>query len=203
MVDLWTWMIELIQTHGYAGAFLVSILGNISIFIPVPFALVIYAFGSILNPLALGIVAGIGSTIGELSAYLIGVGGRKIIQERYGQKLDAIREIIRKYGVVAIFLSALLPIPDDLILIPLGMMRYDIKKTFLAMLTGKTIMCIFLAYAGFYSLSIVKQIGEDTGLTGIVASAIVLIVIIVAMLKIDWVKIAEVAEDRLRVLRGQ
>ncbi len=203
MVDLWTWMIDLVQTYGYAGAFIVSILGNISIFIPVPFALIIYAFGSVLNPLALGIIAGLGSTIGELSAYLIGMGGRKIIQAHYGKRLDAIREIIRKYGFIAIFLSALLPIPDDLILIPLGMMRYDIKKTFLAMIIGKTIMCIFLSYAGFYSLSFVKQIGEETGLTGIIISAIALILIIVAMLKIDWVKIAEVTEDRLRILRGQ
>ena len=203
MIDVWAWMIELIQMHGYLGAFLGSIIGNISIFIPVPFALVIYAFGSILNPLLLGIVAGLGSTIGEVTAYLIGVGGRKIIEKHYGQRLDAIKTIIKKYGFVAIFLAALLPIPDDLLLIPLGMMRYEAKKIFVAMILGKTILCTFLAYAGLYSFTFVQQLEAGAGPIGIVVSLIMLIVIVIAMLKIDWVKVAEVTEDRLRILRGQ
>jgi len=66
---------ELVAVYGYVGAFLVCILGNISIFIHIPFALIVYAFGSMLNPLLLGLVSGLGSTIGEMVSYHIGWGG--------------------------------------------------------------------------------------------------------------------------------
>ena len=190
-MDVWTWMMELVTVYGYVGAFLVCILGNISIFIPIPFALIVYAFGSTLNPLLLGLVSGLGSTIGEMVSYLLGWGGRKIIESRYGSRLDAAKKLIERYGALSVFLIALLPVPDDLLLIPLGMMKYDIKKTFIAMLLGKTIMCILLAYAGAFSFSYLRDIFASGGVVGGIASAVLLAIIIIAMLKIDWAKMLE------------
>jgi len=119
---------NLVATYGYAGAFLISIFGNFTIFFPVPFVLTIYAFGATLNPLILGLVCGLGSTVGEFSAYLIGRGGRRIIDERYGERLESAKLLVQKYGMAVIFVFAVLPLPDDLILIPLGMLRYNLKR---------------------------------------------------------------------------
>jgi len=190
-MDIWLWMTELVNSYGYLGAFIICIIGNISIILPVPFALVVYAFGSTLNPLILGIVAGVGSTIGEMSAYLIGRGGRKVIEDRYGNRLDAVRKLIERHGMMVIILVALLPIPDDLLLIPLGMMKYPAKKLLAAMLIGKTGMCLFLAYAGAYSLTYFKDLFASGGDLGLVASLILLAVIIVALLKYDWAKLID------------
>jgi len=190
-LDVWTWMMELVTVYGYVGAFLVCILGNISIFIPIPFALIVYAFGSTLNPLLLGIVSGLGSTIGEMVSYFLGWGGRKIIESRYGSRLDAVKKLVGRYGALSVFLIALLPVPDDLLLIPLGMMKYDIKKTFIAMLLGKTLMCISLAYAGAFSFSYLRDVFAAGGVVGEVASVVLLVVVIIVMLKIDWAKMLE------------
>jgi uncharacterized membrane protein YdjX (TVP38/TMEM64 family) len=190
-MDIWAWMMELVTSYGYLGAFLVCIMGNISIFLPIPFALIVYAFGATLNPLLLGLVSGLGSTIGEMASYFLGWGGRKVIENRYGSRLDAVEKLIERYGALSVFLFALLPIPDDLLLIPLGMMKYDIKKTFFAMLLGKTIMCLFLAYAGAFSLNYMKDIFSSGGVFSGVLSVILLVLIIIAMLKIDWVKMLE------------
>jgi membrane protein DedA with SNARE-associated domain len=184
-------MMELVTVYGYWGAFAVCILGNFSIIIPIPFALIVYAFGSTLNPLLLGLVSGLGSTIGEMVSYFLGWGGRKMIESRYGSRLDAVEKLIDRYGALTVFLVALLPIPDDLLLIPLGMMKYDIKKTFIAMLLGKTIMCILLAYAGAFSFSYLRDIFASGGVVGGIASAVLLAIIIIAMLKIDWAKMLE------------
>ena len=184
-------MTELVTVYGYLGAFLVCILGNISILMPIPFALVVYAFGSTLNPLLLGLVSGLGSAIGEMVSYLLGWGGRKMIESRYGSRLDAVEKLIDRYGALTVFIVALLPIPDDLLLIPLGMMKYDIKKTFIAMLLGKTLLCISLAYAGAFSFSYLRDVFAAGGIVGEVASLILLAVIIIAMLKIDWAKMLE------------
>jgi len=71
---MWEWMEGFVRSYGYMGAFFISIFGNFTIFFPVPFTITIYAFGATLDPLILGVVCGLGSTIGEFSAYLVGRG---------------------------------------------------------------------------------------------------------------------------------
>lgn len=187
-MSVWGWMADLVTNYGYAGAFLISIFGNFTIFFPVPFTITIYAFGATLNPLLLGLVCGIGSTIGEFSAYLVGVGGRKVIEGRFEERLESAKRLIERYGATIIFIFALLPLPDDIILIPLGVLRYDLKKALGAMFLGKTIMLTFVAYAGRYSYTIVKDIFESGGVLGGVASVALLVIILVAMMKIDWTR---------------
>jgi len=189
MVDIWAWMTSLVSTYGYIGAFAISLFGNFTIFFPVPFTLTIYAFGSTLNPLYLGLVCGIGSTIGEFSAYLIGRGGRKVLDERYEKRLDTAKILIQEYGMLVIFVFALLPLPDDLILIPLGILKYSIRKAMIAMFIGKTLMCTTVAYGGKYSYEVVKEIFASGGIIGGIASVLLLGVVILAMLKIDWTQL--------------
>ncbi len=187
-MDVWGWMADLVTNYGYAGAFLISIFGNFTIFFPVPFTITIYAFGATLNPLLLGLVCGVGSTVGEASAYLVGVGGRRVIEGRYEERLESAKRLIQHHGAFIIFLFALLPLPDDVILIPLGVLRYDLKKALGAMFLGKTIMLTFVAYAGRYSYTFVKDIFESGGIFGGIASVALLVIILVAMMKIDWTR---------------
>jgi uncharacterized membrane protein YdjX (TVP38/TMEM64 family) len=187
-LDIWEWMNQLVFTYGYAGAFVISIFGNFTVFFPVPYILTIYAFGATLNPLILGLVSGAGSTLGEFSAYLIGRGGRKVLDKKYGDRLETAKLLVQRHGMAIIFLFAVLPLPDDLILIPLGMLRYSLKKAMTAMFVGKTIMCTAVAYAGRYSYSIIKDMFASSGLLGGVASTLLLALIVVALLKVDWVK---------------
>jgi len=190
-VDLWAWMNDLVENYGYMGAFFISTFGNFTVFFPVPFVLTIYAFGATLNPLMLGLVCGLGSTVGEFSAYLIGMGGRRVLHDRYSKQLDTAKKLVEKYGVAIIFLFALLPLPDDLILIPLGMMKFDIKRAIAAMFAGKFLMCTAVAYAGRYSYTIIRDVFASSGWLGGVLSTGLMIVFIYAMLKVDWSKFIE------------
>lgn len=181
----------MVSNYGYLGAFFISLFGNFTVFFPVPFVITIYAFGATLDPLILGLVCGIGSTIGEFSAYLIGRGGRRVLDERYGKQLETAKLLVQKYGVSIIFLFALLPLPDDLILIPLGMLKFDLKKAMGAMFAGKFLMCTSVAYAGRYSYGFIKEIFASSGWLGGVLSTMLLVIVIVAMLKIDWTKFVD------------
>jgi membrane protein YqaA with SNARE-associated domain len=195
LADIWAWMNDLVTNYGYLGAFFISTFGNFTVFFPVPFVITIYAFGATLNPLLLGLVCGLGSTLGEFSAYLIGRGGRKVLDERFGKQLETAKKLVQKYGVTIIFLFALLPLPDDLILIPLGMLRFDLKKAMAAIFAGKFLMCTAVAYAGRYSYAVIRDIFASSGWLGGVLSTLLLVVIIVAMLKIDWTKFVEEDEE--------
>jgi len=187
-MDLWGWMGQIVMQYGYAGAFLISIVGNFTVFLPVPYAITIYTFGATLDPLLLGLASGLGSTLGEFSAYLIGAGGRKVLEDRYGKRFDNAKLLVEKHGMLIIFLFALLPLPDDLILVPLGMMNYDIKKALIAAFLGKLGMSWVLAYAGKYSFSFIKGLFESGGYLGGVVSTILLIIVIIAMIKVDWTR---------------
>jgi membrane protein DedA with SNARE-associated domain len=196
LVDIWVLMNNLVLNYGYVGIFLISIIGNLSIVIPVPFVLVIYAFGSILNPILLGLVGGIGSTIGEFPSYLVGRGGRVVLNERQKTRLDRIEKLVEKHGLLLVFLFGLLPLPDDILLIPLGMMKYDWRKILLGMFFGKTLMCIVVAYAGVYSYEAIRNIYESNGILSGVISLILLAAIIISLLKLDWDIILDKLEKR-------
>lgn len=182
---------EMVATYGYAGAFLISIFGNFTIFFPVPFTITIYAFGARLNPLLLGLACGLGSTIGEFSAYLVGAGGRKVIEGKYEKRLESAKLLIERYGMAIIFLFALLPLPDDVILIPLGMMRYDLNKALTAAFLGKVAMCTIVAYAGRFSYTFVRDLFESGGIVGGIGSVVLLAIILIAMMRIDWTRFIE------------
>ena len=103
--------------------------------------------------------------------------------------MDYMLKIFDRYGAVTIFLFALTPLPDDLLFIPLGIMRYKFIKAFIPCVIGKLLMCFILAYGGRFSIEIIRSyIGEEGPLT-MIATIIFLIIIMVLMLKIDWEKV--------------
>ncbi len=140
---------------GYLGAFLSGFLGSSSLFIAIfPSFIVIPLLATQLNPFFVGLLGGIGAGIGQYLHYYIGLGGRKIVSDKIKGRMDSWRVRLDKYGVVLIILFAATPLtPDDLLWIPLGMMRYPKTKALAAAIFGKIILNLFYAYAGFYGLS--------------------------------------------------
>jgi membrane protein YqaA with SNARE-associated domain len=184
------WLEDFAIQFGYLGIFITSFIGASSIIIPIPYTILIFTLGSILNPFLLGISAGIGSAAGEFLGYFLGYYGRTIVSEKTQRKMNNIVRLFSKYGGFTIFLFALTPLPDDLLFVPLGMMRYDFFKAFIPALLGKTLMSLILAYAGFLSVGAIRNfLGEGGALGTTIISTILLVIIIFAMFKIDWEKI--------------
>lgn len=147
------WATEIIGAWGYLGIFIVSIIGNASIILPLPTVIFVFTFASVLNPLALGIIAGIGSAIGELTAYYAGRGGRKVLEQKYKSWFAMTKKWVKKRGMfIIIIVFAATPLPADVVGLFAGMVRYDVKKFFIANAIGKTIKMTAVALAGYYSL---------------------------------------------------
>jgi membrane protein YqaA with SNARE-associated domain len=198
--DLLEWMKTFANQYGYLGVFIISLLGATSIFVPIPSTVVIFVLGASqkFDPLLLGLFAGLGATIGEFSGYLIGLGGRKAIGEKYKKKMDVLMRLFKRkrFGPVVIFIFALTPLPDDLIFIPLGVMRYSMIAAFIPALLGKFLSSLIIAYAGRFSLQAIGGIfgaeGEGMSLLiGTILAVVLLVVVFVIMLKVDWERIAE------------
>jgi membrane protein YqaA with SNARE-associated domain len=185
------WMEQFALQFGYLGVFIISFIGSISIIFPIPYTIVIYILGGFLDPVFVAISGGLGSALGEFSGYAVGYYGRNVISKERQRKMDYMMKVFAKYGPAAIFLFALTPLPDDLLFIPLGIMRYPFWKAFIPALLGKTLMTFILAYSGQQSIQIIQTLFGEGGLLGIVITTALLILIIFAIIKIDWEKLFE------------
>ena len=191
------WLESLALQYGYLGIFIISFIGSVSVVFPIPYTLVIFYVGSthMFDPLFIALSGGAGSAIGEFFGYLMGYYGRAVLSEERKRKIDCIMRVFNRYGAAAIFAFALTPLPDDLLFIPLGMMRYNFLKTFIPCLAGKVLMCLSLAYGGYLSIGMIESLlGEEGGYIGTIASFILLIIILVLMLKVDWEKFLPLEE---------
>lgn len=182
-------LLAFLQQFGYVGMFLLSLVGALSLIVPIPYTLIIYTMGGILDPLPLAISAGLGSAVGEFSGYALGYFGKRFVRGQYERRLHAIVRVFDRYGPLAIFVFALTPLPDDLLFIPLGLLRYSFVKAFIPCLVGKFSMCLILAYGGYYSIEIIRRLFLETGWSGVAVSTIVLVIILVIMIRIDWERI--------------
>jgi membrane protein YqaA with SNARE-associated domain len=183
------------KQYGYFGIFLISMLGAMSVFVPIPYTVVIFTLGSLqtFDPLWIAVAAGAGAAIGEFSGYLIGFGGRRIIGEKYKKKMDFLMKIFKKFGPITIFVFALTPLPDDLLFIPLGVMRYSVLRAFVPALLGKFVSNLIIAYSGRFSVDIIKYVfgveGEGmTALIGIILALVLMVIVFIIMFKVDWEK---------------
>lgn len=148
---------------GYAGALLAGFLGaSIPFF---PSFILIPLMATQLNPLIVGVVSGIGAGLGQYIHYYIGLGGRRLFSPENRARFERWRDRHAKYGAWMILLLAATPItPDDIIWIPLGLMRYPKLKALAAGIVGKTILSLVYAYAGYYGWPIIDQLLKNWGL---------------------------------------
>lgn len=194
--QLWDQLWSLFRQYSYVGVFLISVVGAISIVVPIPYTYLILILAiEGWDPLLLTLAGGLGSAVGECSGYLLGYYGRSRISKERQTKMNFMLKVFNRYGSLAVFLFALTPLPDDLLFIPLGILRYSFVKAFVPSLLGKMAMCGILSFGGrLYYDSLSLLFGRGTWESELIISiltAIALIAIVVAMFKIDWERMFE------------
>jgi len=185
---------ELVAKWGYMGAFVVSVLGNVLPFMPIPYLATIFLTAANfpeIDPTLLGLVSGLGGGVGKLVTYMMGRGAASIV-DIPEERMKALRKLLGSYGALAAFILAATPSPDDIVMIPLGMIKYDMLKYFVAVTCGKIVISLATAYSG-------KMIGVFLGGTNYlittIVSVVILIVVTFIIFIIDWVKVLEIVEE--------
>jgi membrane protein DedA with SNARE-associated domain len=157
-----TWSQTLITQFSYLAIFFVSFVSTSTIFLPFPIYLIIFfAAGLGLNPFLVGITAGLGSAFGELTGYLVGLGGGNVIKQKKKKDLKWVTyfvKLFKKHGFPIVLITAAIPFPFDVIGVLCGVSNYDIKKFLIATSIGKIIKCLIIAYAGFLGISYLENI---------------------------------------------
>lgn len=194
MLNFVEWLFVIIHAVGnpYLGVFVISLIGNLTIFFPIPYLILIFTVAleiPAFSILPLTIIGGLGATIGKFVSYLIGYGGRVGLGKKYQARFDSLRRLLGGSPFIAAFLFAASPLPDDIIFIPLGMMEYSPAKTFLALFLGKFLLTFVAIWTGRFSRSTISWFigSENSYILWISLAAIIISTI--AMIKIDWAKL--------------
>jgi uncharacterized membrane protein YdjX (TVP38/TMEM64 family) len=135
------------EKYGYPGIFILSIIANATLILPIPGVLITSAMGAIYNPLLVAILAGTGAAIGELSGYLAGFSGRAVIEKAAWH--EKVVNWMRKYGDPTILVLAAIPNPAfDIAGITAGMLKVPVWRYLFWCALGKIIKMLVFAYGG-------------------------------------------------------
>lgn len=179
---------SIVTQFGYPGVFFISVLGSVVPFVPLPYLVVVVLLSGSQNPLLLGLAAGAGGALGKVTSYFLGRFGYGVVGQKERGNLDALHGVLAKYGALGVFLFAVTPLPDDLYVIPMGVIRLPFWKFFAADLAGKVVLSVGVAYLGrayFSSLDLLS--GDSVAVT--VAAAILTVVVSLLLMKVDWAKV--------------
>lgn len=142
---------------GYVGIFLTMLLTSATLVLPAPGLAFVYVLGGTLNPLLVGLLAGTGSTLGELTGFAAGFSGSGVVENT--QLYQRIERWLRRYDVLVLFVLAVIPNPlFDVAGLAAGALGMKWWKFLLATWVGKTIKTIVFAYAGALSIGWVQQL---------------------------------------------
>lgn len=139
--------IQQLEKYGYFGIFLTSLLINLTLVMPLPTGILTSALGAIYNPFFVGLAAGSGAALGEISGYLAGISGREMLLKR--KDGPRIEHQLRKYGGPGIFLLAFIPNPAfDLVGIAAGALKIPFLRFLFWCWLGKVMKMLVFAYLG-------------------------------------------------------
>jgi membrane protein DedA with SNARE-associated domain len=151
--------VEQFAGFGYPGIFLIALLANATVLLPAPGVAVIYAMGAIFNPFGVGLAAGLGGTVGELSGYLAGFSGQAVVERM--DIYNRIKPWLEKYGGWAILVLSAIPNPFfDIAGIAAGIARMPLRTFILFSGVGQLIKMTAFAVAGHYSISWISTFFE-------------------------------------------
>ena len=203
-------------------SFFICLIGNASIGFPIPYPFILFSYSKsiflkysitgltlsevlLIGPfwleiLGIAVVGGLGSALGELVGYLIGIGAKKIANRTHSQTLENVQGFGKlvldhpKTMHLYIFIAAALPIPDDPLWIALGMSekKINFSRCIIWAWAGKNITTMFyvifplLILLGFNATGI-----ELNDTSSVITESIMLLITLAIMqfiLSVNWDK---------------
>ncbi len=144
-----------LQSLGYVGIFLVGVIGAASVVaLPAPTLATVCVGATLLhlNPIAVGLAAGAGESLGEVVGYLVGMGSQTFLSK--GKTYLRVHGWVQRRGGLALFVLALVPNPlFDLAGLAAGALRFPVYRFLLWVWAGKSLRDVAVATLCFMGLA--------------------------------------------------
>ncbi len=142
---------KLIQEFGYLAVLAISFIAGLNLFLPVPAATFVSIFtaGGMSLPIIIFLLVA-GTMTANLLSFAIGHYGRKVTNSHYPKIQTWLTDLYtkhKKYLPYFIFsFTALVPIPDEVYLIPLGIIGIRLRGIIFPLLLGTIVYQTLAAY---------------------------------------------------------
>lgn len=184
---------------GYIGIFLISFIGSIIPFIPVPYfpVLVTSALNKSLDPNLIILLSTFGAVLAKTIIFIASYYGRNMLSKKTKTRMLPLQKLLSKYGGIGAFLAALTPIPDDLVYIPLGIAKYSPTRFALFTFLGKFFLGAIIVWGTVYLgrpimesfLVVTDYNNEYSAILITVLTILLLALVLFFTFKFDWAKI--------------
>jgi membrane protein YqaA with SNARE-associated domain len=165
---------------GLVGILIAALLSHLTVVARDMFFPLFLPLAAVYHPVILGTAAGTGAAIGEVTTYFLGWGIAESI-EPPTESEDRIARWINKYGLWAVLLVALTPLPDTPIVILAGSRKLPFGKLAIVEIVGKSMLYSVAALMG----GLVYGGLEDTVGT-VIASIFMVVVSLVFSIAVTW-----------------
>jgi membrane protein DedA with SNARE-associated domain len=140
---------------GYPAIFLVCLITNASVLVPLPGLGITVIGGGLFNPFIVGLVGGLGQTIGALNSYTAGHTSRAALDEL--PFYPRVRGWMTQHGLLTVFVLATLPNPFfSAAVIVAGALRMPLRLFLPLCLAGKIIKSTTAALVGHYGIALLR-----------------------------------------------
>ena len=157
------WVTSLLAEHLYAGVFIAAIIETV--IPPIPTMAVFPTAGFLASQnnfelyqvILLGIIGGLGASIGSTVIYLIALKLGRVVLLKYlryvrvsEKKLTRVENWFQKYGDKAVLFGRMIPVFREMISIPAGLLKMKFAKFLTYTILGSCGWSITLILVGYY-----------------------------------------------------
>ena len=178
-----------ISSMGYSGVGIMMAIESMCIPLPseiiMPFSGFLVANGTF-TLWGVTLAGSLGSVVGSLIAYYVGLWGGRNFIEKYGKyvlitehDMNIADNFFNKYGGSAVFFSRMLPVVRTFISLPAGIAKMNVWKLSVYTFLGSVPWCLFLAYIG-------KKLGDKWDTLGVYFHKFDTVIIILFFVGVVW-----------------
>ncbi|HEY6882527.1 MAG TPA: VTT domain-containing protein [Nitrososphaeraceae archaeon] len=192
-------LFEFFGSFGYVGILLISFVGSIIVFIPLPYfpILITATFNKQLEPNLISLSSAAGVVAAKILIFYVSYYGNNILNVGTKKRILPLQRLLSRYGWLGAFIAALTPIPDDLVYIPLGFAKYNPLKFASAVFAGKFLLNEGIVWgAVVLGRPFIESLNSNTStitpsqiIIGIAAGVAILAIILYLTIKADWANI--------------
>ncbi len=185
----------LIESYGILGIFIVSLVGNSIPYSTIPYLILIALYSATLpleKQIMVILAGGLGAAIGKVIVLMLGKAARTVLSEEAKENLEVFLRLSRRSMLFAIFIFAALPLPDDILYMPLGVSGYSTTRFFLSVLAGKIV--ITWLTVGFSDIIVAPFISFPLWIQ-VVVLLIITVILTYIIIKIRWIRIVKSYQD--------
>jgi len=139
------------------------------------------------SPFYIGLVVGIGASVAKVIHCCVSYFAGGMLGKERVNKLHTYCEKMGRWKSLSVFLAVATPIPDEPVLIGLGLVQYSPLRVLLAFLVGKLVVTIPGAYFGRSAgILLNREVGD---FWGTIISIVFTVIVTVVLLEFDVEKI--------------